>query len=95
MKIIPQLVVAAVLAVGLVRCADAHVSIGVGIGFPVVAAPVVPIVPALPAVPVYAPPPVYYAPPPAPVYTAPVVSYYGPPVYPRYYTGYGYGYWRR
>ncbi|RFU45164.1 hypothetical protein [Paraburkholderia sp. DHOC27] len=93
MKIIPQLVVAAVLAVGLVRCASAHVSIGVGIGFPVVAAPAYPVMPALP---VYAPPPpVYYAPPPPPVYTAPVVGYYGPPVYPRYYGGYGYGYWRR
>jgi hypothetical protein len=93
MKIIPQLVVATVLAVGLVRCADAHISIGVGIGVPMFPAPVA----VMPAAPVYVAPPVYYAPPPPPpVYTAPVVGYYGPPVvYPRYYAGYGYGYWHR
>lgn len=92
MKIIPQLVVAAVLGAGLMRCADAHVSFGVGISLPTVVAPVFPVMPTVPA---YVPPPVYYAPPPPPVYVAPPVVYAPPPVYPRYYSGYGYGYWRR
>jgi hypothetical protein len=94
MKVIPQLVVAAALSIGLVSCAQAHVSFGVSVG-------VAPVFPVMSAVPVYAPPPVYYAPPapPVPVYTPPVaVGYYAPPpAYPAYYGGwnYGYGYWRR
>jgi hypothetical protein len=89
MKVIRQAAVAAVLCVGLVGVAEAHVFVGFGIG-----APMVPMVAAVP-VPVYAAPPapVYYAPP--PVYAPPVmVGYYGHPHwwYGRY--GYGHGYWR-
>jgi hypothetical protein len=96
MKGIRQVVVAAVLSVGLVSVAEAHVFVGVGIGLPVM--PVMPMVAAVPVapMPVYAPPPapVYYAPPP-PVYVPPVVvGYYGHPRgWYRHY-GYGYGYWR-
>jgi hypothetical protein len=98
-KIIP-FVVAAALGVGFTTAAEAHVSVGIGIG--------VPVGPVYPAYPVYAPPPVYYAPPPAPVvYAPPVVvvgggyGYYG--YRGRYYGrgyyghgGYGHGgYYRR
>jgi hypothetical protein len=95
-KIVPFLV-AATVGAGFVNAAQAHVTVGVGIG--------------VPAYPVYAaPPPVYYAPPPAPViyaqppvYAAPPVvygpppvvvgGYYGRPSYWRGYpAGYGYGY---
>jgi hypothetical protein len=92
MKVIPKLAVAALLGAGLVSCAQAHVSIGIGVG---VSAPAYPVMPVVPIAPAYVAPPVYYAPPPPPVYTAPVVmGYYG---YPRWNTGYyaGYGYWRR
>ncbi|CAD6554553.1 hypothetical protein ACFQ3P_27480 [Paraburkholderia sabiae] len=91
MKGIRHVAVAAVLGMGLVSAAQAHVFVGVGIA-PVVA-PVVPLVPGVPlgpVVPVYAPPPpVYYAP---PVYAPPVVvGYWGHPHWG--YRGY-YGYWR-
>jgi hypothetical protein len=91
-KIVPFLVAAAVGA-GFVNAAQAHVTVGIGIG--------------VPAYPVYAaPPPVYYAPPPAPViyaqppvYIPPPVVYAQPPVVvggyygrPYYGGGYGYGY---
>jgi len=76
-------IVAAALAVGLVGAADAHVSVGIGLGFPVA-----------PAYPVVAAPPVAYAPP--PVVYAPPVAYAPPPVvvggYYGYY-GYGHPYW--
>lgn len=92
MKGIRQAAVAAVLSVGLVSVAEAHVFVGVGIEAPMVAAV------SLAPVPVYAPPPppVYYAPPP-PVYAPPVVvRYYGHPRgwYWHHGYGYGYGYWR-
>jgi hypothetical protein len=91
MKGIRHVAVAAVLGMGLVSAAQAHVFVGVGIA-PVVA-PVVPLVPGVPlgpVVPVYAPPPpVYYA---SPVYAPPVVvGYWGHPHWG--YRGY-YGYWR-
>jgi hypothetical protein len=93
MKGIRHIAVAALLGLGLVSAAQAHVFVGVGIG------PVAPVVPVMPVVsvaplPVYAPPPpVYYAPPPA-VYAPPVVvGYWGHPHY-AYRGYYGYGYWR-
>jgi hypothetical protein len=96
MKGIRQAVVAAVLSVGLVSVAEAHVFVGLSVGVPAV--PMMPMVAAVPVAPVavYAPPPapIYYAPPP-PVYAPPVVvGYYGRPGgwYGHY--GYGYGYWR-
>lgn len=82
-------IVAAVLAVGMVSAAEAHVSVGIDLGvpiapaYPVVAAP--PVAYAPPPV-VYAPPPVVYAPPPAVV----VGGYYG---YPYYHHGYYHGYY--
>jgi hypothetical protein len=86
MKRIRLAVVAAVLSVGLVSVAEAHVFVGLSIGAPVV--PMMPMVAAVPVAPVavYAPPPMY-APP-------VVVGYYGHPRgwYGHY--GYGYGYWR-
>jgi hypothetical protein len=87
MKGIRHIAVAALLGLGLVSAAQAHVFVGVGIG------PVVPVVSVAP-LPVYAPPPpVYYAPPPA-VYAPPVVvGYWGHPHY-AYRGYYGYGYWR-
>jgi len=94
MKGIRQVIVGAVLAGGLISCAQAHVFVGVGVGM----APVMPMVPVAPMVPVpvYAPPPpVYYGPPP-PVYVAPPVvigGYWGHPHgYYRGYYGYGYRY---
>lgn len=94
MKGIRHIAVAAVLGVGLVSAAQAHVFVDVGVGLPV--APVAAVVPAVPVapLPVYAPPPpMYYAP--APVYVPPpvVVGYWGHPHWGyRHY--YGYGYWR-
>jgi len=71
-------IIAAALAVGLVSAAQAHVSVGIGLGIPV--APAYPVA-------AYAPPPVVYAPPPAIYAPPPVVvgGYYG--------YGYGYPYW--
>ena len=92
MKGIRHVAVAALLGLGLVSAAQAHVFVGVGIAPVVPVVPVVPVMTAAPVVPVYAPPPVYYAPP--PVYAPPVVvGYWG---HPRWgYRGYyGYGYWR-
>jgi hypothetical protein len=97
MKGIRHVAGAALLGLGMVSAAQAHVFVGVGVGMPVVpVVPVAPVVPALPvtAVPVYAPPPpVYYLPP--TVYAPPVVvSYWGHPHgwwSDRYY-GYGYRY---
>jgi hypothetical protein len=88
-KIVP-FIVAASLGAGFVGAAQAHVSVGIGIG-----------VPAYPAYPVYAAPgPVYLAPPPPPVvYQPPVVyapppvvvgGYYGQPYWNRGYYGHGY-----
>ena len=51
--------------------AQAHVSVGIGIGLPGY----------------YAPPPVYYAPPPPVYYAPPPPVYYGPPPPPVYYGG--------
>ena len=61
MKGIRHVAVAALLGLGMVSAAQAHVFVGVGVEMPAV--PVAPVVPALPvtALPVYAPPPpVYY-----------------------------------
>lgn len=76
-KIVPFLVGAAAL-LGIATAAQAHVSIGVGIGIPgpVYAAPAY-------AAPVYAPPPVVYAPPPPVIYAPPPPVVYAPPVYYR------------
>jgi hypothetical protein len=84
-KIVP-FIVAASLGAGFVSAAQAHVSVGIGIG--------------VPAYPVYAaPPPVYMAPPPPVVYQPPVVyapppvvvgGYYGRPYWNRGYYGRGY-----
>jgi hypothetical protein len=97
-KKISQLLVAGALAGGFVGVAQAHVSVGIGIGVP--AYPVY----APPPAPVYVapPPPVYYAPPPPPVVYAPppavVVGggygYYGRPYYRHHgYYRHGPGYW--
>lgn len=92
MKKIAALIAAGLCAAGIANVAQAHVSIGIGIGFPGYYAAPAPVYVAPPPV-VYAPPPVvyqqgYYAPPPPPVvYTAPAPVYYGTPVY---YGGYGY-----
>ncbi|HWT35230.1 MAG TPA: hypothetical protein VN289_03065 [Paraburkholderia sp.] len=93
MKGLRHVAIAAMLGVGLVSAAQAHVFVGVGIA-PVVAPVVAPMVPVVPVAPVYAPaPPVYYAPPP-PVYAPPVVvGYWGHPHW-GYRGYYGYGYWR-
>jgi hypothetical protein len=94
------LLVAGALGVGLVGAAQAHVSIGVGIGvpaYPVYAAPPAPVYMAPPQ-PVYVapPPPVVYAPPPAVVvggYGG--YGYYGRPYYRHHgYYRHGPGYWR-
>jgi hypothetical protein len=92
MKGIRHVAVAALLGLGLVSAAQAHVFVGVGMAPVVPVVPVVPIVQAAPVLPVYAPPPVYYAPP--PVYAPPVVvGYWGHPHW-GYRGYYGYGYWR-
>jgi hypothetical protein len=98
MKWIRHIAVAALLGVGMIGVAQAHVFVGVGVGLP--AMPVAPVMPIAPVVavapvpvyappPVYVPPPVYYAPPPASVV---VGGYWGAPRWPHRY--YGYGYWR-
>ena len=91
-------IVAAALAVGLVSAADAHVSVGIGLGLPV--APAYPVVAAPPVA--YAPPPVVYAPPPVVYAPPPAVvvggyGYYGRPYWHHgYYRGYGrYHHYRR
>jgi len=93
MKKIAALIAAGICAAGIANVAQAHVSIGIGIGFPGYYAPA-PVYVAPPPV-VYAAPPVvyqqgYYAPPPPPpvVYTAPATVYYGRPVYYGGYRGY-------
>ncbi|SAK52243.1 hypothetical protein AWB76_01682 [Caballeronia temeraria] len=96
MKTIGHAAAAAVLGIGLVGSAQAHVFVGMSVGMPVV--PVAPVVAVAPVatvapVPVYAPPVAYYAPPP-PVYAPSVaVGYWGGR------PGWGYhryaaGYWR-
>jgi hypothetical protein len=97
-------VAAAVLGVGLVNAAQAHVFVGVNVGMPVVpVAPVVmappvamvaPVVPYAPVAPVavYAPPVPYYAAP-VPVYAPSVaVGYWGHPGWSSRH--YAVGYWR-
>lgn len=86
-KLVPFLIAAA-LGAGFTSAAQAHVSVGIGIG--------------VPAYPVYAapPPPVYYAPPPPVYYAPPVVyappavvvggGYYRRPYWGGYHGGYGY-----
>jgi hypothetical protein len=92
-------IVAAALTVGLVSAAEAHVSVGIGLGVPV--APAYPVVGYAPPPVVYAPPPpVVYAPPPPVVYAPPPVvvggyyGYYGRPYWHHgYYRGYRHGRW--
>jgi len=94
-KKIVSLVAVGLLVAGASTLAQAHVTVGIGIGFPGYYAP--PPVVYAPA-PVYVQPPVYqqgyYAP--APVYAAPPVVYAAPPpvYYGRPYYGGGYGYRR-
>lgn len=89
------LIVATVFALAGANVAQAHVSIGIGFGFPI--APTYPVYPsyyAPPPVVTYAPPPVVYVPP--PVYYPPprvtIGGYWGPS-YP-YWRGHSYGRYR-
>lgn len=96
MKKLGSVLVAGALGVGFMSAAQAHVSIGVGIGvpaYPVYAAPPAPVYVAPPP-PVYvAPPPVVYAPPPPVVYGG--YGYYGRPYHRHHgYYRHGPGYYR-
>jgi hypothetical protein len=96
-KIVP-FIVAASLGAGLVGAAQAHVSVGIGIGVPAYPVYAAPVYVAPPPPPVVYQPPVVYAPPPVVVggyYGRPYWNrgYYGRGYYGRGYYGHGHGHW--